>query len=81
MKSDLRSLAIYEQFYAMDNDGRFFSGNGSAHGFTPSIDVIITATADPGPPPTWSATAAHARTTKTCSIGVIDPTNLVITCP
>ena len=81
MKSDLRSLAIYEQFYAMDNSGKFFAGDGTAHGFTPSLDVTVTATADPGPPPTWSATAAHLKTSKTCSIGVVNPTELIISCP
>src|SRR2546423_4714247 len=39
MKSDLRNLATYEEQYAADNNGAYFSGNGSAQGFTPSKDV------------------------------------------
>lgn len=81
MKSDLRNLAIYEQFYASDNGGNYFAGNGTAEGFTASVDVTITAASNPGPPPIWSATAAHAKTPKTCSIGVANPTELIISCP
>ncbi|MEA2766296.1 MAG: type pilus assembly protein PilA [Gemmatimonadaceae bacterium] len=81
MKSDLRNFALYEQFYATDNGGSYFSGNGIAQGFRRSPDVTVTATADPGPPPNWRAVAVHAKTPKTCTIGVADPTTWTIVCP
>ncbi|MEA2706447.1 MAG: type pilus assembly protein PilE [Gemmatimonadaceae bacterium] len=81
MKSDLRNFALYEQFYATDNGGSYFSGNGIAQGFRGSPDVTVTATADPGPPPNWRAVAVHAKTPKTCTIGVADPTTWTIVCP
>ena len=67
MKSDLRNLAVYEESYAADSAGLYFSGNGVAQGFTASQNVSVTATAAGGPPPSWSATAAHSQTAKTCS--------------
>ena len=66
MKSDLRNLATYEEQYAADNNGAYFSGNGSAQGFTPSQNVTVTATVVAGPPETWTATAAHSQSAKTC---------------
>ena len=66
MKSDLRNLATYEEQYAADNNGAYFSGNGSAQGFTPSQNVTVTATVVAGPPQTWSATATHSQSAKTC---------------
>ena len=81
MKSDLRNFAIYEQFYATDSGGKYFSGNGIAEGFKPTLDVTVTATDDPGPPPNWRATAIHAKTPKMCTIGVSDPTTWSIVCP
>ena len=82
MKSDLRNLATYEEQYAADNQGAYFSGSATSatpvNGFTPSSNVTITATADPGPPPTWTATASHSQTAKTCDMGVTAPG--VITC-
>ena len=82
MKSDLRNLATYEEQYAADNQGAYFSGTATStaavEGFTPSQNVTITATSDAGPPPTWTATASHAQTAKTCDNGVTAPG--VITC-
>ncbi|HEY3134346.1 MAG TPA: prepilin-type N-terminal cleavage/methylation domain-containing protein [Gemmatimonadaceae bacterium] len=82
MKSDLRNLATYEEQYAADNQGAYFGGTATSaaplQGFTPSQNVTITATEDPGPPPTWTATATHAQTSKTCDNGVTTPG--VITC-
>ena len=80
MKSDLRNFAIYEQLFATDNDGNYFAGDGIAQGFKPTVDVTVTATNDPGPPPKWQAIAVHARTPKTCSIGGADPSAWVISC-
>ena len=67
MKADLRNLATYEESYAADSSGQYFSGNGSAQGFTPSQNVTVTATAVAGPPAGWSAVASHTLTAKTCS--------------
>jgi type IV pilus assembly protein PilA len=71
MKSDLRNLATYEEQYAADNNGVYFSGTATnaaaVNGFTPSKDVTITATAVTGPPPSWTATGSHALSSKTCS--------------
>jgi Tfp pilus assembly protein PilE len=75
MKADLRNLATYEEAYAADS-GTYFSGNGSAQGFTPSQNVTITATAVAGPPAGWSAAASHSLTSKTCQYSL----NGLITC-
>jgi prepilin-type N-terminal cleavage/methylation domain-containing protein len=81
MKADLRNFVLYEVIYEDDNAGAYFSGDGTAQGFKPTPDVTVNATATAGPPPSWQATAVHAKTSITCSIGVIDPTRLVISCP
>ena len=67
MKADLRNLATYEESFAADSSGAYFSGNGSAQGFSPSQNVTVTATAVAGPPATWTAAATHTLTSKTCS--------------
>ena len=67
MKADLRNLATYEESYAADSAGAYFSGNGSAQGFTASQNVTMAATAVAGPPQTWSATSTHSQSAKTCS--------------
>ena len=71
MKSDLRNLATYEEQYAADNNGAYFSGTATytapVQGFTPSQNVTIVATAVAGPPASWSATATHSQSAKTCS--------------
>ncbi|MEO8909583.1 MAG: prepilin-type N-terminal cleavage/methylation domain-containing protein [Gemmatimonadaceae bacterium] len=81
MKSDLRNFAIYEQNYAADNNGSYFSGDGVAAGFKHSPDVTVLATAATGPPATWSANAAHTRTPTTCSIGTGISPGADISCP
>ena len=81
MKADLRNFVLYEVIYEDNNAGSYFSGDGTAQGFKPSPDVTVNAIATAGPPPTWQATAVHAKTSVTCSIGVIDPTQLAISCP
>src|SRR6267154_6714185 len=45
MKADLRNGATYEESYAADSAGAYFSGNGTAQGFTPSQNVSVTFTA------------------------------------
>jgi MSHA pilin protein MshC len=81
MKADLRNFALYEQNYLIDSKGSYFSGNGSAQGFSPTVGVTVTATALAGPPPTWSATATHNKTSKTCQIVTDGPAIWDISCP
>src|SRR6266550_9091202 len=68
MKADLRNFALYEQNFLMDSQGSYFAGTGAVQGFVPTVGVTVTATVDPGPPPSWHAIATHGRTAKTCSI-------------
>jgi prepilin-type N-terminal cleavage/methylation domain-containing protein len=79
MKSDLRNLATYEEQYAADNGGIYFGGTATMamplQGFTPSQNVTVIAAALAGPPPSWSATATHSQSVKTCNM-----INGVITC-
>jgi len=71
MKSDLRNLATYEEQFAADNEGVYFSGKATAskplNGFAPSNNVTIRAIATQGPPPSWTATATHARSSAVCA--------------
>jgi type IV pilus assembly protein PilA len=71
MKSDLRNLATYEESFAADSAGAYFGGTATGataiQGFVASQNVTVTATAVAGPPSSWSASATHALTTKTCS--------------
>lgn len=71
MKSDLRNLATYEETFAADSSGLYFSGTASGstalQGFVASQNVTVTATAVSGPPASWSASASHSLTSKTCS--------------
>lgn len=81
MKADLRNFALYEQNFLMDSQGSYFSGNGAAQGFVPTVGVTVDATADPGPPPSWHATATHNKTSKTCTITTTGPSVWEIDCP
>jgi prepilin-type N-terminal cleavage/methylation domain-containing protein len=75
MKSDLRNMATYEEQYAAG--GAYFSGTATSavplQGFSPSQNVTVIVTAIAGPPTSWSATASHTQTAKTCAMidGVI----------
>jgi prepilin-type N-terminal cleavage/methylation domain-containing protein len=81
MKADLRNFALYEQNYLMDSQGSYFSGNGSAQGFVPTVGVTVIATVDPGPPPSWHAIATHTKTARTCQIVTDGPSIWDIDCP
>jgi prepilin-type N-terminal cleavage/methylation domain-containing protein len=81
MKADLRNFALYEQNYLIDSQGSYFAGGGAAQGFVPTVGVTITATVDPGPPPSWHALATHDKTNKTCSIVTDGPSTWDIECP
>ena len=76
MQSDLRNLATYEESYAADSAGLYFSGRASSgtatntvplNGFLTSQNVTVVATAIGAPNASWSATAVHTLTTKTCA--------------
>ena len=81
MKADLRNFALYEQNYLIDSQGSYFSGDGAAQGFAPTVGVTVIATVNPGPPPTWQALATHDKTSKTCSITTAGPSVWEISCP
>ena len=81
MKADLRNFALYEQNYLIDSQGSYFAGNGAAQGFVPTVGVTVSATADPGPPPSWQAIASHNKTSKTCSIVTSGVSAWDINCP
>jgi prepilin-type N-terminal cleavage/methylation domain-containing protein len=81
MKADLRNFALYEQNYLIDSQGSYFAGGGAAQGFVPTVGVTVTATVDPGPPPSWHALATHDKTNKTCSIVTDGPSTWDIECP
>jgi prepilin-type N-terminal cleavage/methylation domain-containing protein len=81
MKADLRNFALYEQNYLIDSQGSYFSGSGAAQGFVPTVGVTVSATADPGPPPSWQAIASHNKTSKTCSIVTSGVSAWDINCP
>jgi len=77
MKSDLRNMATYEEQYAADNNGAYFSGTATMGspllGFTPSQNVTVIVNSTSAPMPSWDATATHTLSAKVCtmSIGVI----------
>lgn len=81
MKADLRNFALYEQNYLIDSQGSYFSGNGAGQGFVPTPGVTVSATSDPGPPPSWHAIASHNKTAQTCSITTTGPSIWEINCP
>jgi len=80
MKADLRNFAIYEMNYYIDSRGLFFSGDGTAYGFTATPGVTISAVAVVGPPASWSATATHSKTARACSM-ITTGSNWDISCP
>ena len=71
MKADLRNLTTYEESFAADSAGAYFGGTAAGttalQGFLPSQNVTVTVTAVAGPPASWSASATHSSTPKTCS--------------
>ena len=75
MVADLRSAAMYEEQYAADNHGQYFSGTATPetplNGFTPSPKVSVTLTsfnilgsqlAD------WTAIARHPQSSESCEM-------------
>jgi len=68
LKSDLRNLATSEENYAADSNGTYFSGDGSAQGYRASQGVVVNATAVNGSPSSFSATASHAQSGRSCAL-------------
>lgn len=75
MMADLHNAAVYEELYATDNGGAYFSGTATSasplQNFRASKDVTVTLTAGvaltPGSSgPTWIGVATHAGTGRTC---------------
>jgi prepilin-type N-terminal cleavage/methylation domain-containing protein len=80
MLADLRTVAIYEEQFAMDNHGQYFGGLATSenplNGFTPSKGVTVTLTAFNilgSQLADWSAVARHAQSSQNCEMrtGVI----------
>jgi prepilin-type N-terminal cleavage/methylation domain-containing protein len=75
MQADLHVIALYEEQFAAENHGQYFSGTATTdaplNGFTPSKDVTVTTTAfnilgsrlgD------WVAIAKHPKTSQSCEM-------------
>jgi len=75
MKADLHTVAIFEEQYAAENHGQYFSGVATSdtplNGFTPSKGVTMTLTsfnilgsqlAD------WTAVVKHSQTSESCEM-------------
>ena len=83
MLADLHTVAIYEEQYAADNHGQYFSGTATPdtpiNGFTPSKDVTVTLTAFNilgSQLADWTAVARHSQSSQSCELktGVISCT-------
>jgi prepilin-type N-terminal cleavage/methylation domain-containing protein len=75
MQADLRTASIYEEQYALENHGQYFSGVATAdnpvEGFRASPGVTVTLTAAEiltSHLYSWTGTARHARSKETCEI-------------
>ena len=77
MKADLHIAAIYEEQFAADNHGQYFSGiatpDAPIDGFRPSSDITVTLTAFNilgSSLAEWTATAKHSKSAQSCEIRV-----------
>jgi type IV pilus assembly protein PilA len=77
MKADLHIAAIYEEQYAADNHGQYFSGTAtpdlSIDGFKSSKDITVTLTAFnilDSQLADWTATAKHSQSSQSCEMRV-----------
>ena len=75
MKADLHIAALYEEQYAADNHGQYFSGTATAdsplNGFSPSKDVTVTLTAFNilgSQLADWIAIAKHNQSSQSCEM-------------
>jgi len=80
MTADLHTIAIYEEQFAADNHGQYFSGTATPdaplNGFTPSKDVTVTLTAFNilgSQLADWTAVVKHSQSSESCEMrsGVI----------
>ena len=77
MMADLRTAAIYEEQFAADNHGQYFSGTATPdaplNGFAPSPNVTVTLTAFNilgSQLAGWTATAKHSQSSQSCEMRV-----------
>ena len=77
MMADLRTAAIYEEQFAADNHGQYFSGiatpDAPIEGFKPSQDITVTLTAFNilgSSLADWTATAKHSQSSQSCEMHV-----------
>jgi prepilin-type N-terminal cleavage/methylation domain-containing protein len=75
MKADLHTIAIYEEQFAADNHGQYFSGTATPdaplNGFTPSKDVTVTLTAFNilgSQLADWTAVVKHSQSSESCEM-------------
>jgi prepilin-type N-terminal cleavage/methylation domain-containing protein len=75
MKADLHTIAIYEEQFAADNHGQYFSGTATPdaplNGFTPSKDVTVTVTAFNilgSQLADWTAIGKHSQSSQSCEM-------------
>lgn len=75
MKADLHVVAIYEEQFAADNHGQYFSGTATTDtpvdGFAPSKDVTVTLTAFNilgSQLADWTAIARHSQSSESCEM-------------
>ena len=83
MRADLHVAAVYEEQYAADNRGQYFSGTATSatplNGFRASKDVIVTMTAfnfQDSQMAGWNAVARHPKSSESCELrsGIISCT-------
>lgn len=83
MKADLHVVAVYEEQYAAENRGQYFSGTATPdaplNGFRPSTDVTVTLTAFnilDSRLAGWTAVARHPKSSESCELrtGIISCT-------
>jgi prepilin-type N-terminal cleavage/methylation domain-containing protein len=77
MKADLHIAAVYEEQFAADNHGQYFSGTATPdvaiNGFKPSNDITVTLTAFNilgSSLADWTATARHSQSSQSCEMHV-----------
>ena len=75
MMADLRSAALYEEQFAADNHGQYFSGTATPdaplNGFVPSPNVTVTLTAFNilgSQLAGWTAIARHPQSSESCEM-------------
>jgi prepilin-type N-terminal cleavage/methylation domain-containing protein len=75
MKADLHTVAIFEEQYAADNHGQYFSGTATSdaplNGFTPSKGVTVNLVAFNilgSQLADWTATVKHSQSSQSCEM-------------